>query len=103
MPQPLHVAILPNNIEKHFGENGWYTITDPARGTARRTGTDSRGGPIYETEGNLFDELAKETTEKNVKANQYLDRINIVDRSGNSIAILEKTKGIWQVTRTRRN
>jgi hypothetical protein len=82
--------------------NGSYTITDPG-GTPRIIGTAPTGQRIYQVEGDLFDNLAKDTTESNLEANRHLNRINIVDRSGNPIAILEKKNGIWKVTRTRRN
>jgi hypothetical protein len=88
--------------EKHFGVNGSYTITESV-GTARILRTAPTRQRIYQVEGDLFDDLAKDTTESNVEANRHLNRINIVDRSGNSIAILEKKNGIWKVTRTRIN
>jgi hypothetical protein len=82
--------------------NGSYTITDPG-GTPRILRTAPTGQRIYQGEGNLFDDLAEDTTDSNVKANQHLNRINIVDRSGKSIVIIEKINGNWQARRTRRN
>jgi hypothetical protein len=72
-------------------------------GTPRIIGTAPTGQPIYQVQGDLFNDLARHITENNVDANRHLNRINIVDRSGNSIAILEKINGIWKATRTRRN
>jgi tetratricopeptide (TPR) repeat protein len=94
-------TIPPNNRVKTFGDDGRYIITE-FDGTARIIGTAPTGGRIRETKGDLFDDIVTQT-QKNGEANRHLSRINIVDRSGKSIVIIEKINGNWQARRTRRN
>ena len=102
IPNTGSVFSIPGNKEKHFGVNGRYTITDPG-GTPRRIGTNPAGQVIYELEGDLFNDLAEHITKNNVAANEHLDYINIVDKSGKPIAIVEKIGRTWKAKRISRS
>ena len=91
LPPEGHV-VSQGGIQKNFGRGGRYTIIDPS-GTARRTGADT-----FEGEGDLIEDVRVYLNDNNITDSDVLNRLNLVDKSGSSLATFEKINGRWVIT-----
>ena len=89
LPPEGYIAVSSNNLERHFGRGYRYTEIQ----TSLRTRTTT-----YRGEGDLLEDIREYLEYGQIPNSSLLNRLNLVDKNGNSIAIFEKVNGSWQVS-----
>ena len=86
IPEAGTVVEMRNGTERHFGESATYTSYNPKTKTSTQTSATD-----FDGEKDLYQDIVNNQLSGNKDAEEYLDRVNIIDRDGTLRATIEKS------------